>query len=236
MNEETWLAATDPQAMLAFLRESGKGSERKFRLFAGACCRRMWHLLTDERSRYAVDVAERYADGCANKRELKVARRAAEAAAVGDRSWLAIQLVRMTNEDWDPDPYDCRLGAAAKVASAHIGAKLREIADAACDLDCNHQFQPPLLRDIFGLLPFRPPIPLPPHVLAWSDGILVGMANAVYDERALPAGTLDVTRLGVLADALEDAGCTDPDLLRHLREDGAHVRGCWALDRVLGKE
>jgi hypothetical protein len=49
-------------------------------------------------------------------------------------------------------------------------------------------------------------------------------------------GTLDPARLTVLADALEDAGCTDADLLGHLRSPGPHVRGCWAVDLVLGKE
>ena len=48
-------------------------------------------------------------------------------------------------------------------------------------------------------------------------------------------GTLDRARLAVLSDALEEVGCTDTALLSHLRSPGPHVRGCWALDLVLGK-
>jgi hypothetical protein len=65
---------------------------------------------------------------------------------------------------------------------------------------------------------------------------VIALAQAAYEERILPSGELDPTRLAILADALEDAGCTDPEVLGHLREPGPHVRGCWALDLVLGKE
>jgi hypothetical protein len=62
------------------------------------------------------------------------------------------------------------------------------------------------------------------------------LAQAGYDERSLPGGALDVPRLAVLADDLEESGCTDGGLLGHLRGPGPHVRGCWAVDRVLAKE
>jgi hypothetical protein len=64
---------------------------------------------------------------------------------------------------------------------------------------------------------------------------VVALAQAAYEQRELPAGTLDLTRLAVLADALEEAGCDQADLLGHLRGPGPHVRGCWAVDLVLGK-
>jgi hypothetical protein len=91
-----------------------------------------------------------------------------------------------------------------------------------------------LLRDIFSN-PFRPSPPLPPAVLAWNDGLVRRLAQAIYDVRDMPAGTLDAGRLGVLADALLDAGCEDDEVVRHLREPGPHVRGCWAVDVILGK-
>jgi hypothetical protein len=83
------------------------------------------------------------------------------------------------------------------------------------------------LRCIVGS-PFRRPA-IPQATLAWNDRTIPKLALAIYEERAYE-------RLPILADALEDAGCSDPDLLGHLRSQGPHVRGCWALDLVLGKE
>jgi hypothetical protein len=88
-----------------------------------------------------------------------------------------------------------------------------------------------LLRDIFGN-PFRP-VTLDP---AWQTPQVVALARAAYDERELPAGTLDLARLAVLSDALEEAGCTDAAILDHCRRPGPHVRGCWVVDLILGKQ
>jgi hypothetical protein len=104
------------------------------------------------------------------------------------------------------------------------GAAAQAAAERAEEEHCR------LLRDIFGGL-LRSPPPVPPRVLAW-DG---GLAQAAYDHRDLPSGHLDPARLAVLADALEDGGCDQADLLAHLRGPGPHVRGCWAVDLILGK-
>jgi hypothetical protein len=88
-----------------------------------------------------------------------------------------------------------------------------------------------LLREVAGN-PFRPA-----EVGArWLTPTVSALAAAAHEDRSLPSGHLDLARLAVLADALEEAGCADADLLGHLRAPGPHVRGCWALDLILGKE
>jgi hypothetical protein len=90
-----------------------------------------------------------------------------------------------------------------------------------------------LIRCIVGN-PFRP-VALDPTWLAWNDKAVVKLAQAAYDQRLLPSGELDLARLAVLADALEEAGCSESELLTHLRGPGPHVRGCWVVDLLLGK-
>jgi hypothetical protein len=88
-----------------------------------------------------------------------------------------------------------------------------------------------LLREFFGN-PFRPTSMNP----CWLTPVVLSLATAAYEERQLPEGILDPARLAILADALEDAGCTDAGVLDHLRGPGTHYRGCWAVDLALAKE
>ena len=81
-----------------------------------------------------------------------------------------------------------------------------------------------ILRDIFGN-PFRP-VAFDP---AWRTSTAVALAEGMYDRR-------DFGAIPILADALQDAGCEDEQILSHCRGDGPHVRGCWVVDLVLGKE
>jgi hypothetical protein len=87
-----------------------------------------------------------------------------------------------------------------------------------------------LIRDLFGN-PFRP-VAIDP---AWLTPAVVAIARAAYEQRHPGRGTLDSARLAVLADALEEAGCTDPALLGHCRSGGEHYRGCFLVDALLGK-
>jgi hypothetical protein len=82
-----------------------------------------------------------------------------------------------------------------------------------------------ILRDIVGPLVFRSV-----HVSRqWLTANVASLAQAIYDDRAFD-------RLPILADALEDAGCDNADILNHCRQPGEHVRGCWVVDLVLGRE
>jgi hypothetical protein len=229
MTEAEWLACTDPQKMLDFLRD--KASERKLRLFAVACCRRIWHLLIDKRSQEAVEVAERYADGGATDEELETASVAADVVRHADMKRAAKE------GKWDRRsclPYYGASAAAYNVAipfgwwgAAPAFRATDEIArETVPDTGADGAAQCVLLWDIFGN-PFRP-ITLDPAWLTWHDGLLVSMARQIYDSR-------DFTDMPVLADALEDAGCQDQEILAHCRSGGEHVRGCWVLDAIMNK-
>ena len=83
-----------------------------------------------------------------------------------------------------------------------------------------------LIRELSGN-PYRP-LPVDPLWLHWNDGCIARMAHTIYDEERFE-------ELPILADALEEAGCAEGPLLEHLRHHkGMHVRGCWAVDLLLG--
>ena len=238
MTEAEWLASADPVPML---RSLAGASDRKLRLFACAACRRVWHLFAGEGGRAAVEAAERFADGLATGEELAGALAAAESAFSGSggaafAAWGAAA---------DGTNFSAAGGAgyAAKEA-AQAAAGLPHLPTDSSPWEWTHPedfaakegalraeraHQASLLRDAFN--PFHPASASP----AWQAPQVVALAQAAYDQRELPAGTLDVARLAILADALEDAGCDQPDLLGHLHGPGPHVRGCWAVDLLLGK-
>jgi hypothetical protein len=88
-----------------------------------------------------------------------------------------------------------------------------------------------LLECVFSN-PFRP-VSLDP---TWRTPTVLSLATAAYEERILPSGHLEADRLAILGDALEDAGCTNAEVLAHLRGPGPHVRGCWVLDLLLDRK
>jgi hypothetical protein len=230
MDEGEWLACEYPELMMDFHVRKGmtrklvltKGTERKLRLFACGCCRRVWDSLLDERSRNAVEAAEKFVEARTNeeRRLLPVARRAAVDAEKSLRDH-ASRAARAT------------VGRSSFVAGSHASVcAARVIAMSIEERDyAERAVQAHLLRDIFGN-PFHL-VSLDP---AWRTPVVLALAQAAYDNRILPAGTLDPDRLAVLSDALEEAGCGDADILAHLRRPGQHVRGCWVVDAILGKK
>jgi hypothetical protein len=229
---QDWLACADPHAMLPHLRV--KASTRKLRLLAAACCRRIWHVLLDERLQRAVEVAERSADGAASTKELAAARAATR--AVGGLAYES-SVVRAV---WSATRRDIRPAVSVACLAANmalgkylsctrlgkkwsVGVTEPLVPHYTADAKEEEKKQAVLVRDIFGN-PYRP-VTL---ASAWRTANVVALAQSIYDERAFD-------RLPILADALEDAGCDNAEVLNHCRRPSVHVRGCWAVDLLLGE-
>ena len=235
MTEQEWLAGTDPKAMLGFLHS--KTSDRKLRLFAAARCRLFgpdwndwWPI------REAVDAAEQFSDGLSPAGQLTRFH----------RPWEEFRR-ELSSNTIDPHggstvllPDRLGLVLVQVVSSPEAGPAARGVLYD--DLESyfigtwkdgpqERRAECHLLREVFGN-PFRPATISP----AWRTPSVVSLAQATYDNRTLPTGTLEPSRRAVLADALEDAGCDQAGILNHLRGPGPHARGCWPVDLLLGKE
>ena len=260
MTESEWLASTDPQAMLQFL--SGKASDRKLRLFACACVRSIRQHLIEPAGRDALQVSERYADGDASPRQLAKAGRSAENAwtaknnaqpqayalsrAAGEVGGLLITAIDAAKSCTDKEAFDTAW--SANICAAHVTGRQAAILAVPATYDDPDTYvreelagrlkqyacQSGFLHDIIGN-PFRPMPALPAPVLSWHDRLVPRLAQSIYDERLLPEGTLDNSRLAILSGALLDASCKDETLLGHLWSPGPHVRGCFAVDIILGR-
>ena len=228
MTEGEWLSSIDPTPMLEFVL--GKASDRKFRLFACACCRNVWSLIVEERWRKAVEVAEEYADQACRSERLKKEWDAEGVTAVGH----AIDGATATDARWGAEwaarnavqaVADFTLHILEPPNSGDIGAWARFRLERKQSSEYSERtIQTTRLRDIFGN-PFRPTTFDP----SWRTLSVVRLAQTIYDER-----TFD--KMSELGDALERAGCRDEAILNHCRMPGEHVRGCCVVDLVLGKE
>jgi hypothetical protein len=205
MTEEEWLTSAESTPMLMFLRR--KARHRKFRLLACACCRRNELFMSLPGAHEVVAAAERWAEGNGTREEVSEA---------------------LQDLDLSPaSPAFDRSGGAMELGfrseDGYIAATYT-VAWATDDEPISEQLLTNQFRDIFGN-PFRP-VTFDPE---WRTTTALALAHGIYDERAFD-------RLPILADALQDAGCNNDDILTHLRDTATpHVRGCWALDLVVGK-
>ncbi|HEX4609948.1 MAG TPA: hypothetical protein VH092_17270 [Urbifossiella sp.] len=238
MNEAKWLAAERPAPLLRFAWDLA--GERKRRLFAAACCRRVAHLFSAAPFRAAVTLAERVAAGRADE---AAGREAALAAlrGVSHGTYRSILGVGVARALADPLDYPQLHAAAANLAA---GVAWRKVPAAAPPepqyggttrtpgspdprwrrvRDEELRWQAAVLRDIVGN-PFRRLVTDP----SWITSTVTLLAVGISED-----GAFD--RLTVLADALQDAGCEEEQLLGHLRGPGPHVCGCWVVDALFGK-
>jgi hypothetical protein len=244
MTEAEWLACNDPRVMLEFLR--GKVSDRKLRLFAVACCRRVWKLVADRRSRLAVEVAERFADGLAPLGELEAAHAGSllalqESKRIGpngflDAGYLAAQsakdaafhpeksitpkitrgLPRGSRIEPIPASHVYPAYAADSAASAR-GAEGGQRREDVVHREKDTQAS--LIRELCGN-PFGPnslPSVWPAKIVRLAESLYAGEDSAE-----------------ALHDALGHAG--HAELAEHFHLEDRHPKGCWVVDVILGKK
>jgi hypothetical protein len=211
--EAEWLGCTDPERMLRAMPAGA--TARKRRLLAVACCRLVFDWLVDNRSREALDVAEAFADGTAAFHELKQAHDRAFRAQLTVGGEPAQAAAHATFERMADATL---LGILELVARSFGAPNGTEWIDA-------RQLQTDIIRDVFGN-PFHPVV----FSASWRTDTVLSLARQMYEAHEFSA-------MPILADALQDAGCDSADILDHCRDpQQAHVRGCWVVDLVLGKE
>jgi hypothetical protein len=231
MTEAEWLACDDLCRKVDY-HLAGYAPRRTLGLFNCACCRLLWEELPDVEIQRCLSAGERYADSLIRTCTASKWYHRARAALSGLPTASGSKCQRIVYEMVVKAIVTPELGhvhqmylqamraRSGRKASARRQATERGIKDLAM-----------LVDDIFGN-PFRAVTQMPAYLVP----AVLSIAQAAYEERKLPSGHLDPARLAVLSDALEDAGCTDADLLAHLRSPGPHVRGCWALDLILGMQ
>jgi hypothetical protein len=247
MSEEEWQTAEHPTEMVVHLR-AVKASDRKFRLLAIECVRRIRPHLADPRSIRALEFmevnAERPFKGLRHLRRVHCAafdaHREAEQARQGpsaDRSkytqlvvqnYAATATIELFRDEAHSAAFGCSRNAeqvvhfaAAEQSGFQGQAEFNFMREAE---EARRRLHIALVRDIFGN-PFQPV----DFSTEWRTDTCATLAAQMYDSR-------DFGAMPILADALQDAGCDNDDILNHCRDEKAtHVRGCWVVDLVLDK-
>jgi len=224
MTEIDWLVSKDLEQLLLFLQFGGGGhraTSRKLRLFMCGCCRRIWNFIPNKYCRKAVEVAERYADGLVCDKIL-------------EDSWYTAFCSCESLES----PVDYYAGNCAAHTAFDGPRSVSNVPRYACSaiseitkdgnneaIQTEREAQLILIHDVFGN-PFHPLPFINLSWLAWNGGIIPRLAQVIYDNRRF-------SDMPVLADALEEAGCTNAAILDHCRGETEHVRGCWVIDQLL---
>jgi hypothetical protein len=245
MTESDWLSTDSPSRMFRHVRT--RLSARKLQLLACGCCRLFDAMLSDEQRR-ALEVVERHADGLADREEYQVAVEqfgrdhmghvlptptggVSVHTGVSPTAALAYALMAVVSTPADDGLHRVLDWAAATAARSVGPGQPRAATQAANRKMCG------VFREIVAN-PFRERMTPGPGWVAAGGGMPPGALRVSETARAIALGVQAdqaFDRLPILADALEDDGCNDDELLTHLRHHSHHLRGCWAVDLVLGK-
>lgn len=214
MTEAEWLSSKDALKLLAHLNRPP--GDRKLRLYGVACCRRLWHSLSEPASREAIEWAERFADGLASVDDEYTRLEKASAE-------VFLKYDELRNETPSDDMLWAGLNESAE--AAHVANAVMRPELHHPDFDRHWQVVlSHYVRELFGN----------PFAAVTLDAsrrtpTVVALAEQMYESR-------DFSAMPLLSDALMDAGCFDEGVLNHCRQPGEHVRGCWVVDLILGRE
>jgi hypothetical protein len=234
MTEAEWLTATDPDKMFRqdVLEECDDPTSRKGRLLCAACCRRLWHRISDPSVRSGIEVAELFADGRITLEHLIEVNARVAAACERRNPGVSISGHGVYTAVFDATRPDLlHLDACARACREECGTsegtgsgpRRLDGPEPSVEVAREQRAQVSLIRDIFGN-PFRPVAFNP----SWRTDTVLTLARQMYASREFGA-------MPILADALQDAGCDNDDVLNHCRGAGPHVRGCWVIDLALDK-
>jgi len=224
MRKFDWSDCNDPWRMLPLLR--GYASDRKFRLFAIECCRPLKVLLRDDRSFWALEICEQFAEGVASIESLQKAY---------VESFTVYEEIQDDSEG--AESAALAIASACWVKQDEWEKSLIEVIDNSIGLsrffmpwkNAKHIQKRKLCRIIRDI--FYPPLQsilFENDLLTWNNGLIPKLARTIYDSR-------DFELFPILADAIEEGGCVDDCILHHARERMEHFRGCWLIDTILGK-
>ncbi|AMV27455.1 hypothetical protein VT84_23850 [Gemmata sp. SH-PL17] len=260
MTEEEWLGCVDPALMRKFLENQRRLkiswrrrvwkqlgypvyslSHRKAMCFALACCRQV--PFPEPSDGEILDSVERFAEGELSKQEM--ARIASAEFNRPNRypgepspsilAWLSLFANGEESSLFHRDLIHGDTSSLGRLVGGVIDAITHSVSPTTRTSDRLRDFAErwrtasfatsAFLRDVVGFFPFRPVAFSP----AWRTDTAVALASQMYESR-------DFNAMPILGDALQDAGCDSADVLNHCREPAVHVRGCWVVDLVLGKE
>ncbi len=227
MTEAEWHTSEDSQGLISHILSREEISDRRVGLFMVACCRQLKDR--GEQCRHMVETVEQYQEGLLPHEEVELLWPGLRQELGMDYSLEGEILCELAHYE----PWGHAGIVASKAAMMTAGEATASMSEAHSDeafaaYDAASRVaqaeQVGLLRDIFGN-PFRPVAFSP----SWRTSTAVTLASEMYESR-------DFSAMPILADALQDAGCDNDDVLSHCRGPGPHVRGCWVVDLVLGKE
>jgi hypothetical protein len=256
VTEAEWLVSADPRAVI---RQAGELTQRQATLFACFCCRHIWDLLTNERSRSAVEIAEAFAEGQASESEVEGAyaklhrvreedsRRkrpvgsphTAEMAALRASMTVIYCTLGPSRVQTPPNHLALNVVLNACIASAWsivLGPEeqLAEDAESTTLLPSRraaYDATRAVLLTAFRDIVRNPFRPKPDL----EPAIVCWNAGTVPTLAKVIYDQRRFSDLPILADALEEGGCDLAEVLNHCRQPGDHVRGCWVLDLILGR-